>query len=370
MFSLSLSFTLSPVRFPQGSNHEEVHQVWLVIPAVRFQLQIYFLHEILTRFPPPIRRVIRTMEESKRRSSSGKGPSDHARKGSVNADTPWFLQLDYADEVVYDPAALMIKQGTLTGLVEHLTRHDKLDACFNDAFLLTYPSFVGAAALLDKLLERFNIPPPADLSETEMQRWVEQKQKMIRFRVVNILKNWFGRFWPEPNNEKSTGFVRHAHHLVQSSTGIMETPGAPQLLVVIEQRLQDKSTKLLVPPPISGNAPTPIVPKNLRKIKILDIDATEVARQLTILEYQHYARIKTAECLNKGWQRKSQNEPGTNVNTMILHSNQLASWVGGTILRQSEIKKRVMLIKHFINIADVITLCLMDLARVCTTNFV
>lgn len=298
------------------------------------------------------------MEGSRRRSSSGQGPSDHARKGSVNADTPWFLQLDYADEVVYDPDALAIKHGTLTGLVEHLTRHDKLDASFNDAFLLTYPSFVGAAALLDKLLERFFILPPEGLDDTDMQRWVEQKQKMIRFRIVNILKNWFGRFWLEPNNEKTSGFVRHAHHLVQKSSEIMETPGASQLLVVIEQRLQGKSPKLLAPPSISGNAPVPIVPKSLRKIKILDIDATEVARQLTILEYKHYACIQTAECLNKSWQRKSQNDPGTNVNTMILYSNQLASWVGGTILGQSEIKKRVMLIKHFINIADVRFRCI------------
>lgn len=293
------------------------------------------------------------MTESNRISYSGSDPSAHARKGSVNADTPWFLQLDYAEEVVYDPDALAVKQGSLTGLVEHLTRHDKLDASFNDAFLLTYPSFVGAAALFDKLIERFHIAPPDDLSDTEMQRWVEQKQTMIRVRVVNVLKNWFGRFWMEHNGEKSTGFVRHAQKVVQSNSAIMETPGASQLVAVMGQRLQDKSPKLLVPPQIAGNAPTPIVPKNMRKIKILDIDATEVARQLTILEYKYYARIKPAECLNKSWQRKSQDEPGTNVNYMILHSNQLASWVGGIILKQSEIKKRVMLIKHFINVADV-----------------
>lgn len=294
------------------------------------------------------------MAESNRSSCSGPtSPSAHARKGSVNADTPWFLQLDHVEEVVYDPSALAIKQGSLTGLVEHLTRHDKLDASFNDAFLLTYPSFVGAASLFDKLIERFHIAPPDDLSDTEMQQWVEQKQSMIRVRVVNILKNWFGRFWMEQNGEKTTGFVRHAQDVVQKNPAIMETLGASQLLAVMGQRMQDKSPKLLVPPQIAGNAPLPIVPKSLRKIKILDIDATEMARQLTILEYKYYARIKPAECLNKSWQRKSQDDPGTNVNSMILHSNQLASWVGGAILKHSEIKKRVMLIKHFINIADV-----------------
>lgn len=324
------------------SDHEEIHQVWLVIAASHRQLFFLMITFALPSIPS-------TMAHARKYSH---GPSDMARKGSVNENTPWFLQLDHADQVVRDPDTLTVKQGTLTGLVEHLTRHDKLDVSFNDAFLLTYPSFVSAGELLEKLLARFYVLPSDGMTAAETQRWVEQKQQTIRFRVVNILKNWFGRFWLEPQNDNTVSFVRQTHHVVQSSPAIMETPGAPQLLVVIEQRLQDKSTKHLVPPPIAS-APPPLVPKNLRKIKVLDIDATEFARQLTIAEYRHYARIKPKECLNKSWQKKDPKDPGTNVNSMILHSNQLAGWVSGTILAQTEIKKRVMLIKHFINIADV-----------------
>ena len=310
------------------------------------------------------------MDESKRSSgnsgSSSTGPSGHPRKGSLSVDSAWYLQLDREDEVVCDPNTLAVRQGTLTGLVEYLTRHDKLDVSFNDTFLLTYPSFVTASELFEKLLERFYIQAPPGLSETEAPRWIEQKQQTIRFRVVNIMKNWFGRFWLEPHSEQTVNFVKLAYHLVQTSPAIMETPGASQLLVVIEQRLHDKSTKHLVPTPIN-NAPPPVVPKSLRKIKVLDIDPTEFARQLTILEYQHYARIKPGEFLNKTWQKKGTNDaqPRTNVNTMILHSNQLASWVGGTILGQSEIKKRVMLIKHFVNIADVCSTILYSIFYTC-----
>ena len=317
-----------------------------------------------------IQTPIDIMDESKRSSgNSGKsstGPSGHPRKGSLSVDSAWYLQLDREDEVVCDPNTLAVKQGTLTGLVEYLTRHDKLDVSFNDTFLLTYPSFVTASELFEKLLERFYIQAPPGLSETEAPRWIEQKQQTIRFRVVNIMKNWFGRFWLEPHNEQTVSFVKLAHHLVQTSPAIMETAGASQLLVVIEQRLHDKSTKHLVPMPINI-APPPVVPKSLRKIKVLDIDPTEFARQLTILEYQHYARIKPGEFLNKTWQKKGTNDaqPRTNVNTMILHSNQLASWVGGTILGQSEIKKRVMLIKHFVNIADVCSTILYSIFYTC-----
>jgi len=41
----------------------------------------------------------------------------------------------------------------------------------------------------------------------------------------------------------------------------------------------------------------------MKKLKFLDIDATEFARQLTIIESRLYGKIKPTECLNKTWQR-------------------------------------------------------------------
>ncbi|RJE16391.1 Cell division control protein, partial [Aspergillus sclerotialis] len=47
-------------------------------------------------------------------------------------------------------------------------------------------------------------------------------------------------------------------------------------------------------------------------------------------------------------------EPASNVKALILHSNQLTSWVAEMILSQSDVKKRVIVIKHFVNVADVL----------------
>ena len=52
-------------------------------------------------------------------------------------ETPWFLKMTHEGEVFYDNKGDLpiLKCGTLAGLVEHLTRHDKLDASFNNTFL-------------------------------------------------------------------------------------------------------------------------------------------------------------------------------------------------------------------------------------------
>lgn len=277
-------------------------------------------------------------------------------------ETPWFLKIDHEGEVFYDTKGdiPVLKCGTLAGLVEHLTRHDKLDASFNNTFLTTYRSFTSAAELFELLVQRFNIQPPFGLNPDEMQMWVDRKQKPIRFRVVNILKSWFENFWMEPNDETNMKLLGRVHAFTKDSIATTKTPGSPQLLGVIEQRLrgQDTTAKRLVPTQATA-APPPIVPKNMKKLKFLDIDHTEFARQLTIIESRLYSKIRPTECLNKTWQKKvgpDDPEPASNVKALILHSNQLTNWVAEMILSQSDVKKRVIVIKHFVNVADVLPL--------------
>ncbi|KAI9373685.1 ras guanine nucleotide exchange factor domain-containing protein [Aspergillus egyptiacus] len=273
-------------------------------------------------------------------------------------ETPWFLKMDHEGEVFYDTKGDVpnLKAGTLAGLVEHLTRHDKPDPSFNSTFLLTYRSFTTASELFEMIVQRFNVQPPFGLNPDEMQMWVDRKQKPIRFRVVNILKTWFENYWMEPNDSAHMQLLERVHAFTKDSIATTKTPGSSQLLTVIEQRLrgQDTTVKRLVPTQATP-APTPIVPKNMKKLKFLDIDPTEFARQLTIIESRLYSKIRPTECLNKTWQKKvgpDEPEPSPNVKALILHSNQLTNWVAEMILNQSDVKKRVVVIKHFVNVAD------------------
>ena len=273
-------------------------------------------------------------------------------------ETPWFLKLDHESEVQYDPksAQLQLKSGSLTGLVEQLTRHDKLDASFNSTFLLTYRSFTSASELFEMLVRRFSVQPPYGLAKEDYSTWEDRKQKPIRFRVVNILKNWLENFWMEAVDDGSMRLLPRIYAFAKDSITTTKTPGSGPLMAIVEQRLkkQDTTAKRLVLT-LNTSAPPPILPKNMKKLKFLDIDATEFARQLTIIESRLYGKIKPTECLNKTWQKTlapGEPEPAVNVKALILHSNQLTNWVAEMILTQSDVKKRVVVIKHFVTVAD------------------
>ncbi|EDU48435.1 cell division control protein 25 [Pyrenophora tritici-repentis Pt-1C-BFP] len=273
-------------------------------------------------------------------------------------ETPEFLKLDHEGEISYDHKSTppQLKGGTLAGLVEQLTRHDRLDPAFNNTFLLTYRSFTTASELFEMLVKRWSIQPPHGLDKDDYQHWVDKKQKPIRFRVVNILKSWFDNYWMEGNDEEARILIQRVYNFAKDHVATTSTPGAAPLMTSVEQRSRgpDMPTKRLVLT-LSAQTPQPILPKHMKKLKFLDIDATEFARQLTIIESRLYGKIRPTECLNKTWQKKlspGEPDPAANVKALILHSNQLTNWVAQMILTQQDVKRRVIVIKHFVNVAD------------------
>ena len=284
-------------------------------------------------------------------------------------EVPWYLQLDHLGEVTYDTKndPPQVKSGTLTGLVEQLTRHDRPDTTYTTTFLLTYRSFTSALELFELLVRRFNLQPPAGLSRDEYSIWEEHKQKPARFRVLNIIKTWLEQYWMETDDGSSQELLERMLAFAKSTHTTTKIPLAKALAAVIDQRLkggESLSKKLVLT--LTNSAPPSILPKNMKKLKFLDIDPREFARQLTIMESKLYGKIKPVECLAKTWERKANVDPSDtapNVKALIYHSNKMTNWVSSMILSQSEVKKRVVIIKHFVQIAEVSPAMLVPFAR-------
>ncbi|KAK3313874.1 ras guanine nucleotide exchange factor domain-containing protein [Apodospora peruviana] len=310
-----------------------------------------------TEGEPAAANNYRKGDPSKMKKFFGEDPTP-ATQAMVVDDTPDFLRLDFEKDLAWDlksqPAA--VRGGSLLALVEQLTRHDKLDSSFNNTFLLTYRSFTSARELFEMLVNRFSIQPPEGLTQNEYEMWRDRKQKLIRFRVVNILKNWFDNFWMEDQSEETKQLIRDVYNFAKDTVKSTETPGSAPLMAVLDQRLSGKEAggRRMIQT-VNQNTPAPIMPKNMKKLKFLDIDVIEFARQLTIIESRLYGKIKPTECLNKTWQKKvgdGDPEPAPNVKALILHSNQMTNWVAEMILAQTDVRKRVVVIKHFVAVAD------------------
>ncbi|KAI2722564.1 hypothetical protein CBS147332_3493 [Penicillium roqueforti] len=253
----------------------------------------------------------------------------------------------------YQGSVEVVRAGTLAALVENLTHHDKLDGAFNRVFLATYKYFTSAAELIELLIDRFDCSPPK-LDATQTTEWTTQIKPLIRLRVINVLKQWLEHFWSEPKGIDTDQNLRILQSFAKRATDATEASAVQQLLTVIQRRLAGLECHKRSLSSIS-NPPKPILPRKLNKLQFLKIDATEIARQLTIMEAHMFGKVQRDELLNKNWQMKdSSNTPelAPNIRALIRYSNQLSNWVGTLILAESDVKKRTQVIGHLVNVAN------------------
>ncbi|CAG8773955.1 2283_t:CDS:2, partial [Acaulospora colombiana] len=86
------------------------------------------------------------------------------------------------------------------------------------------------------------------------------------------------------------------------------------------------------------------------KLKLLDIDALELARQLTIMESELFFKIKQSECIARS--KESTPSGPDNIKTVITLANRMADWVADAVLSKEDPRRRAAVIKHFINVAE------------------
>lgn len=84
---------------------------------------------------------------------------------------------------------------------------------------------------------------------------------------------------------------------------------------------------------------------------VMGVDATELASQLTLRDSRLFCAIRPRELIGQEFSRKS-GSLAVNVKGMSTLSTQVGTLVSETILSEPDVRRRVMIIKHFIKLAD------------------
>jgi hypothetical protein len=295
----------------------------------------------------------------------------------------WSFSHDYAlDDVAYNSEGHLVG-ATLGVMVEKLTPHDSIvDPAFCAVFFMTFRLFSSPLELLNAVILRYNLTPPQALAPEAVPYWQHQKGLPVRLRISNLLKLWLETYW-------RPGVDDEALDIIQNFTEEMLVPlfkgPAHRVLELVEVRRQTSQLVIspkgerirdpgmsINPPPMaaassSGDIPRPIMTKALlnalrnksfASILITDFDALELARQLTVMECNLYCAITPEQILDTGNSKKTH----PTIKAMSTLSTTITGWVAECILDEPDTKKRTVLVKFFIKVADVSPI---GLVRVC-----
>ncbi|KAI5928083.1 ras guanine nucleotide exchange factor domain-containing protein [Camillea tinctor] len=250
--------------------------------------------------------------------------------------------------------------GSLPALVERLTTHESTpDAVFVSAFYLTFRLFCTPTQLAEALIERFDYVGEApDVSSP------------VRLRVYNVMKGWLESHWRESTDHEALPTIQNFAEFKLKPI----IPPAGRRLLDLTERVSSVDGSLvprLVPlisksnpsgiSPLPADTPLPILSKSQQNLfsnwkaggscpTILDFDAVEIARQLTLKQMSIFCSIMPEELLGSQWM-KNGGADSPNVKAMSGFSNDLSNLVADTILQYPEVKKRAAMIKQWIKIA-------------------
>lgn len=185
--------------------------------------------------------------------------------------------------------------------------------------MMTWKSFTDLDMLFNLLIERYQLEPPEGLKLPEVDEWKKLKQHIVRTRYAQP------RFSYSVVSSHFHSVFNTFKTLVMDEDGVLEEEdqyiftkikqflngddvkgqaAAKQCLMWLERVERDEGLQRHVVH--TQQTPIPIIPRLLgKKMKILDIDPTELARQLTLMESQLYMKIRPMECILRSREQRS-----------------------------------------------------------------
>lgn len=271
------------------------------------------------------------------------------------------LMQSYAHELLYNKDGQIVG-GTLPALVEKLTSHHAPpDPEFNMVFLLTFHLFTNALELARTLINRYQYAGDCNVDSAP-----------ARLRVYNFFKTWLESHYLTDSDAPALCTIRsfatdHLSHqfpgpgqrlneLTNKASQKKITNATNQLVSAVGKTCVSLGTdyeRTLIPHANINKEQLYLLmggPSN-KKCSLLDLDAVEIARQLTIMESKIFCAIQPQELLGLEWTRKSEN--AVNVLAMSRFSTSLTNLVADTLLAAEQVKKRVAVLKHWIKVARI-----------------
>ncbi|KAJ3214806.1 hypothetical protein HDU67_001192 [Dinochytrium kinnereticum] len=319
--------------------------------------------------PPPLPNTFREEESEGRDSTSSQKstklnkffgediPDKIKRTNQVENSIqmrPWYLMPDAAAGTISFNGEGAVNGGTLEALVQRLTLHDQpVDATFLATFLMMFRCFCSSLDLMTHLAQRYSITPPEGLRQEDLKTWLEKKQTPIRLRVFNALKAWLENFWLEDEDYPALKLI---FDLANGPMGSAQPSIAKRLQSLAQNKLNASPGSAsyppaTIPPNMSVEPPPAIIPRvPVARLTVEDIDPLEIVRQLTIAQSRIFNVIHPTELIDKTWTKSPGLAPNVRMLTEI--SNRITNWVVGSILADSDVRRRAAILKHFIKTAD------------------
>jgi hypothetical protein len=251
---------------------------------------------------------------------------------------------------------ITFRAATLNKLIQYLTSEKEKvqDLQFMKIFLYIYQSFTSPEMLLKKLIQRYHVPFPKGMPEDKFKTELQQP---IRTRVCSVMKYWLDKCSWDFNEKLLSGISSFIDGPLSRDGNLSQVK---QLRNSVNKLLKKKNSIDEDKSYVFGvNPPEPKVPRNIFSpcLNLTHIDEIEIARQLTLIEFNIFCQIVPTELLNKAWNDPDQKHKAPHIIEMLKRFDDVVNWVVTTINTSvdntnKKINTKSRMIEKYIKIAE------------------
>jgi son of sevenless-like protein len=237
-----------------------------------------------------------------------------------------------------------IDYATLPKLIEYITKPDLFDNDTARVLVTAYLNVINASSLLSLLIRRFDTPPPPDY---DFELFVDKVLTKVRSNIVSILLMWLEMHPYDFTDKlmfqlaKFIDDMRYCHckDLADKLSMTIATLEWDRKLVVVGQ-----------PPKVIKISRT--IFTRSKKFQILDYDALEIARQITLIDNELFCKIARNEFAQSNYAKENRPTRAPNLAALITSFNKMYSWIGSEIVKRETVEERVKIICKFLEIGS------------------